>query len=194
MKFIASIGLLTSILLIVVLPASAQSNLSWELRAGADFPTEQIGGAELNSGYGFDGIVAYWFMPYTSLFGGWSWHQFSTDDTFAGNNVDFNETGYSLGLEFTYPLGTSPHAFYIRGGGVYSHLEAESTDGGFSVDSDHGLGWQAEAGVAFLLGNRWVIKPGFRYRTLSEDFQVGTATTDFDLSYYNLSIGITRNF
>jgi len=172
----------------------AQSNLSWEIRAGVDLATQDLGDADLNTGFGFDGILTYQFMEHTSVFGGWGWHRFTSDNSFAGSNMDFEETGYTFGLEFLHPLGNTSMDFYIRGGGIYNHIEVENSNGDITADSDHGLGWQAEAGLAFNLGNKWMLKPGVRYRSLSRDIEVGNITTDIDLTYFNLAVGITRSF
>lgn len=45
----------------------AQDSFSLELRTGADFATQELGDADLNTGFGFDGILAYHFsltLPY----------------------------------------------------------------------------------------------------------------------------------
>jgi len=174
--------------------ASAQSRISWEIRTGVDFATQELGNADLNTGFGLDGILSYRFMPHTSVFGGWGWHRFTSDDSFAGANMDFEETGYTFGLEYLHPLGNTPLDFYLRGGGIYNHIEVENSDGDITADSDHGLGWQIEGGLAFDLGNHWMLKPGIRYRALSRDIEVSNITTDIDLTVFNTSIGISRTF
>jgi len=174
--------------------ASAQSRISWEIRTGVDFATQELGNADLNTGFGLDGMLSYRFMPHTSVFGGWGWHRFTSDDSFAGANMDFEETGYTFGLEYLHPLGNTPLDFYLRGGGIYNHIEVENSDGDITANSDHGLGWQIEGGLAFDLGNRWMLKPGIRYRALSRDIEVGNITTDIDLTVFNTSIGISRTF
>lgn len=172
----------------------AQNSFSLELRTGVDFATQELGDADLNTGFGFDGILSYRFMPHTSIFGGWGWHRFTSDDSFAGANMDFEETGYTFGLEFLHPLGQSPVNFYLRGGGIYNHIEVEDDDGDITGDSDHGLGWQAGAGLAFDIGNRWMLKPGVRYRSLSRDIEVGDISSDIDLTYFNIAVGIAKTF
>lgn len=169
----------------------AQNRLSWEVRTGVDFAARDLGNTALNTGYGIDGILAYRFMPHTSLFGGWGWHQFTSDGS---PDMDFEETGYTFGLEFLHPIGFSAVNFYIRAGGIYHHVEVENSDGDTIADSDHGLGWQADAGVAFDLGNRWLLKPAVRYRSLSQDIDIGETPTDIELIYYTLSVGISRSF
>ncbi|MGM0588076.1 MAG: outer membrane beta-barrel protein [Bacteroidota bacterium] len=174
--------------------ALGQDRIGLEIRTGVDFATQKLGDTDLDTGFGFDGIVSYRVVPYTSIFGGWGWHRFTSDDSFAGENMDFEETGYTFGLEYMRPLGNSSLDFYVRGGGIYNHIEVESSDGDITADSDHGLGWQAEAGVAFDLGNQWILKPGVRYRSLSRDIEVGNITTDVDLTVINISIGISKTF
>jgi len=193
-RLISLLSILGMVLMLTVQVASAQSRISWEIRTGINFATQELGNADLNTGFGFDGILSYRFMTHTSVFGGWGWHHFSSDDSFAGANMDFEETGYTFGVEYLHPLGNSPLDFYIRGGGIYNHIEVESSDGDITADSDHGLGWQIEGGLAFDLGNRWMLKPGVRYRSLSRDIEVGNTTTDVDLTVFNTSIGISRTF
>lgn len=193
-KLLSILSIIGIIIALSVQPVHAQSNLGWEIRTGADFATQELGNADLNTGFGFDGILTYRFMEHTSVFGGWGWHRFTSDDSFAGSNMDFEETGYTFGLEFLHPLANTPMDFYIRGGGIYNHIEVENSDGDITADSDHGLGWQAEAGLAFDLGNKWMLKPGVRYRSLSRDIEVGNITSDIDLTYFNLAVGIARSF
>ena len=193
-RIILLLSIIGLVFILTLQVANAQSRWGWELRTGVDFATQELGNADLNTGFGFDGILSYRFMPHTSVFGGWGWHRFSSDDSFAGANMDFEETGYTFGLEYLHPLGSSALDFYIRGGGIYNHIEVESSDGDITADSDHGLGWQIEGGLAFDLGNRWILKPGVRYRSLSRDIEIGNTTTDVDLTVFNTSIGISRTF
>lgn len=193
MKYISTLFLSLFIFAAVQL-THAQNNFSLELRTGADFATQELGNTDLNTGFGFDGILSYRFMPHTAVFGGWGWHRFGSDDSFAGTDVDFEETGYTFGLEYLHPLGNTQLNYYLRGGGIYNHIEVESSDGDITADSDHGLGWQIEGGLAFELGNRWMLKPGIRYRSLSRDIDIGNTTTDVDLTVFNLSVGISKTF
>lgn len=194
MKLITLSPIIGFLFLISVETTAAQPLVSWEIRGGADVATQELGDANLNTGYGFDGILSFWFKPYISVYAGWGWHQFPSDDPFAGASMDFTETGYTFGLEFMYPLGNLSHGFYLRGGGIYNQVQAESRNGDITADSGHGLGWQAETGLAFDLGYNWVLKPGVRYRSLSEDIEIGDTTTDIDLRYLNFAIGISRSF
>jgi opacity protein-like surface antigen len=193
MKSISALFLSLFMVAIVQL-SHAQHKFNVELRPGVDFATQKLGDTDLNTGFGFDGILSYRFMPQMELFGGWGWHRFTSDDSFAGANMDFEETGYTFGLAYFIPLSKSELDIYIRGGGIYNHIEVESSDGDITGDSDHGLGWQAEAGVAFNIGNHWILKPGVRYRSLSQDIEIGNTTTGVDLTVFNVSIGISKAF
>lgn len=193
-KTLSTLTILAVILFLSLQSANAQSRISWELKTGVDFPTQDLGDADLTTGFGFDGIITFHFTPHTSVFGGWGWHRFTSDNSFAGADVDFEETGYTFGVEYMHPLGDTPMDYYVRTGGIYNHIEAEDNDGDITYDTNHGLGWQAEAGLAFDLGNRWLFKPGVRYRSLSRDFDIGTTTVEADLTTFNVSAGISRSF
>lgn len=121
-KLITILSIIGIVLTLSVQTVNAQNNISWEIRTGADFATQELGNADLNTGFGFDGILSYRFMPHTAVFGGWGWHHFSSEGSFAGANMDFEETG-TFGLEYMHPLGNSSLDLYIRGGGIYNHIE-----------------------------------------------------------------------
>ena len=193
-RIILLLSIIGMVLMLTVQMTNAQNRISWEFRTGVDFATQELGNADLNTGFGFDGMLAYRFMPHTSVFGGWGWHRFTSDDSFAGSNMDFEETGYTFGLEFLHPLGNTQFDFYLRGGGIYNHIEVENSNGDITADSGHGLGWQIEGGLAFDLGNRWILKPGVRYRSLSRDIEIGNITAKTNLTTFNTSIGISRTF
>lgn len=174
--------------------ANAQNNLSLDFRTGAAFPIEKLGDADLNTGFGFEATLDYRFMPHLSAYAGWGWHKFTSDDSFAGSNVDFEETGYTFGLQFIHSMGISDLDFFIRAGGIYNHLEVENDDGDITADSGHGLGWQTEAGLVFPLGEKWRLMPGVRYRSLSRDIEIGNVTTSTDLRYIDLGVGLSVTF
>ena len=175
-------------------PAVAQSRLSWEVRSGIAFATQDLGDADLGTGFGFEGTLAYRFMPHLAGYAGWGWHRFSADQSFAGTNADFEETGYTFGLQFVHPLGKLPLDYFVRGGGIFNHIETENGEGNITADSGHGLGWQVETGLAIPLGNHWQLMPGVRYRSLSRDIEIGTVSTAVDLTYLTVGVGISRSF
>jgi opacity protein-like surface antigen len=180
-------------LFVSVQTAGAQSPLSLEIRPGVDFATQKMGGSDLGTGFGIGAVLDYRFMLHLSVYGGWGWHRFTSDDSFGGD-FDIEETGYTFGLQFLHPIGTSQTNYFIRAGGIYNHIELENSDGDITADSGHGLGWQVEGGLAFALSDKWQLKPGVRYRSLSREIEVGDSNADADLSYVEVGVGFVRAF
>jgi hypothetical protein len=79
----------------VLLPSAVQAQARWsiELRGGAAFATRTLASTELEDGIGLEGTVAYRFMPHAAAYAGWDWLHFSSDHSFAGSDMDFEETG-----------------------------------------------------------------------------------------------------
>lgn len=179
------------------LPGSVQAQNRWrlELRGGVAFATEDLGDASLGTGFGFEGTINYRFQPHLWAYAGWDWHRFSSEGSFAGADSDIEETGYAFGLLFEHPLGgPSSPALQLRAGGTYNHMEIENATGNLVADSDHGLGWEAGAGLAFRLDDRWQVAPGVRFRSLSRDLTVGSVATPADLRYLDVGVGFSRSF
>lgn len=172
----------------------AQSKLGWEIRPAVAVATEDLGDADLNTGFGFEGTLSYVFIDKLSGYAGWSWYQFNADQSFAGTDVDFEETGYTLGLQFKNAIGQSALDYFVRGGAIINHIETENNEGDITADSGHGLGWQLGAGIEIDLGRAWMLKPGIRYRSLSRNIDIGTVKTAVDLNYLSFGIGISRTF
>ena len=103
--------------------AQAQNRVRFELRGGAAFPTAELGGATLGTGFGFEGTVAYRIQPHLSVYAGWDWHRFTADASFAGPNTDLEETGYAVGLQVQHPLQSGAVALPLRAGATCNHIE-----------------------------------------------------------------------
>lgn len=187
----AVIGL---ILILSSQSADAQKKWSFELKPGVNFPTKDLHDAKLKTGFGFEGVLAYRFMPHLAAYAGWSWNKFNADKSFAGNDTDFEETGYSFGLQFIHPISNSNISYLIKAGGIYNHIETENSAGNIINDTGHGLGWQAGAGVSIPLGNRWNLIPEVRYRSLSRDIKIGNEKIPVDLNYVSAGLGISYTF
>lgn len=188
-------GVLGLALCIVPATVTAQSRFHFELRPGVAIPTQDLADASLTIGIGFEGTIGYRFLPHLGVYAGWDWHHFTADQSFAGNDLDFEETGYAFGLRFQHPLGgeTSTVALQLRGGGTVNHIEVENNSGDLVVDTGHGLGWEVGAGVAVRLGG-WELVPGARYRSLRRDFEIGATTTTGTLRYLAIEFGVARRF
>ena len=187
----AVIGL---ILILSSQSADAQKKWSFELKPGVSFPTKDLHDAKLKTGFGFEGVLAYRFMPHLAAYAGWSWNKFNADKSFAGNDTDFEETGYSFGLQFVHPFPNSSISFLLKAGGTYNHIETENSEGNIINDTGHGPGWQAGAGVSIPLGNRWNLAPEARYRSLSRDLKIGNVKIPADLNYVSAGLGVSYSF
>jgi opacity protein-like surface antigen len=188
------IGAISLVFLCTSPSAAAQDRWSLVVRGAANFATQDLGDADLDTGFGFEGTVAYRFMPHLAAYAGWGWNHFPAEQSFSGKDVDFEETGYTFGLQFMHPFGTSAIQYLIGAGGIYNHIEAENNDGDNIGDSDHGFGWQIEAGLSIPLGERWHVMPDLRYRSLSSDISVADSETTVDLNYLSAGVRISFSF
>lgn len=171
----------------------AQDRWSFEIRPGVNFATEKLGTANLDTGFGGEGNLAYRFMPHLSVYSGWSWNYFGSDQTVAGTKLDFEETGYTYGLQFIHPIGNSRINFLVRAGGLQNHIEVEKGNE-VIFDSGHGFGWQAEGGLVIPIGEKWNFKPSARYRALSRDITIETVNSSIDLKYISVGGGVAYRF
>ena len=171
----------------------AQDRWSFELRPGVDFATKKLGDIDLNTGFGIEGSFAYRFMPHLAVYAGWSWNKFGSDTKINGTNLDFEETGYTYGLQFIHPIGDSKINLLARAGGLANHIEVEQ-GGDVISDSGHGFGWQVEGGLAIPLSKKWILMPSVRYRSLSRDLTIETVTSSVDLNYLSVGLGIAVKF
>lgn len=193
----AKVILITILCIQMMSTALAQGNekrFGFELSGGASLATSKPGDAKLNPGLGFEGIFHYCFMPHTGVYAGWGWNHFGSDDSFAGKNIDFEETGYVFGLQYKHPFGQKPLAYYFRAGGLYNHIELENTDGDIIADSGHGLGFQLATGIDYSLGKNWSITPGLKFNYLNREITTDELTTKLDHQYLSLRVGILKKF
>lgn len=177
----------------------AQERWGFELRVNGNVPTQEIEGRDLGAGFGFDGTLRYRFLTHLGAYAGWDWIRYSPDDSFAGADTDFEETGYVFGLRFEHPLsaegpGGEGWAWWARAGATVDHIEIEDSGGELIADSGHGLGWEAGAGLAYGFGSAWSFTPGVRYRSLTRDVEIGAVSTDVELRYLAFEVGIARLF
>ncbi|MEJ2540909.1 MAG: outer membrane beta-barrel protein [Gemmatimonadota bacterium] len=189
------------VLLLLVLVGSvgslrAQAPWSLEAQGGAGFP---VGDLEepLVTGPGFGAVAAYRFLPHLAAYGGWDWFSFDSGTSFAGNEVEFEETGYVLGLRFEHPLPFDlgiPLAYRVHAGATYKHIELEGQDGTALADSGHGVGWEVGGGLTWDITPRWYVSPGVRYRALNRDVEIESVTTELDLTYVALQLGAGIRF
>ena len=181
-------------LLIFSNQAMAQKNWSLSLRSGANFTTTKLGDSDLKTGYGFEGTIAYKFLPNLAIYTGWGWNRFNTNRLFTLSNIDVVETGYKAGLQITAPIGTSNLKYLLAGGGVYNHLEVENAEGKMTDDSGFGYGWEAEGGIVIPLGSSFSLTPTVRYHALTRDLKNGNLPTKVNLNYVSTGLGLSYLF
>jgi opacity protein-like surface antigen len=177
-------------------PAGAQERWAVEFRGNGIVGTHDLDMDTHQNGFGYEASVRYRFLPHLSAYAGWDWTRFKAGDAFTGPHAGhLEETGYAVGLRFEHPFREgSRTAGWLRAGGMYNHVELENKDGDVVSDSGHGLGWEAGAGLAYGLNGRWSLTPGVRYRAISRDLEVGSATIPVDLQYVAFELGIAFRF
>ena len=166
---------------------------SLELNGGLSVPTKEFVEG-IRMGFGFEGTFQYRFMPHTSVYGGWGSNWLSTESTDAENNLDYEETGYVLGLDFRHPIGDSRLSYYVRAGALYNHIEIENPDGDILDDSGHGPGFQLAAGLDISLGSGWSLTPGLKFNYLSGETELEGVTKELDYQYMSARVGIAKKF
>lgn len=184
----------TLALIFAINQSIAQDRWSLELRPGVNYATQDISDADLGLGFGAELTVAYRFMSHLAAYAGWSYNNFAVDQSFAGTDASFEETGYTFGLQFIHPIGETGIKYLVRAGGTYNHLEIENSDGDITIDSGHGLGWQAEAGLVIPLSEKFSLLPSIRYRSLNREISINNTTTPVNLNYFSAGVGLSWAF
>lgn len=184
----------TLALIFTINQSIAQDRWSLELRPGVNYATQDISDADLGLGFGAELTVAYRFMSHLAAYAGWSYNNFAVDQSFAGTDASFEETGYTFGLQFIHPIGETEVKYLVRAGGTYNHLEIENSDGDITIDSGHGLGWQAEAGLVIPLSEKFSLLPSIRYRSLNREISINNTTTPVSLNYFSAGVGLSWAF
>lgn len=171
-----------------------EKRFGFELSTGASFALSKPGDTQLNPGFGAEGIFHYRFLTNTGIFAGWGWNRFGADQSFAGENTCFEETGYLIGLELKQAIGNKSLLYYLRFAGLYNHLELENAAGEIIGDSGHGLGFQLAAGIDYKLGEKWSLTPGLKFNSLSRSIEIDNVDTNLSHRYISIRIGLLRNF
>lgn len=194
MKTKVLLTLILSVIMSATSPAQEKDKkFAFELNGGPSVPTKEfVEGIKI--GFGFECTFHYKFLPHTGFYGGWGANWLSTEPTTAGNNMDYEETGYVLGLEFRHPIGDSGMAYYLRAGALYNHIETENAGGDILDDTKHGPGFQLAGGLEFNLGKNWSLTPGLKFNSLSRDTEVDGTTKKLDYQYISARVGIAKKF
>ena len=185
-------GMITGLaLLCSSFEAQAQNEWAVSVKSGVNIPTEELGGTNLNTGFGTEGTISYEFTNFLAAYAGWGWNKFSADHSFAGDDVDFEETGYTFGVQFNYPTTVTRVTYMLSAGGVYNHLELENKAGNNIGDTGHELGTQFETGIMIMLGKHFRLTPYGRYRLLSNEIEMDQSVIPVNLKYLSFGLGMS---
>jgi len=165
-----------------------------ELDGDVSIVASDLNGANLNTGLGFETILQYRFMPYTSVYGGWGYTHFNANESFAGSDIDFEQTGYILGLQFKRAISNSPISYFLRGGMLYSHIETENNAGDIISDTGHGVGFQVAGGIEVSMGKNWSLAPELKYNSLSGETELEGMNYELDLRHVSARMGLVKRF
>ncbi|PRY99944.1 outer membrane protein with beta-barrel domain [Marinilabilia salmonicolor] len=195
MKTRALVSIVFAIMVSVTTMAQEkEKRFGFEFSSGLSVATGNLGETTRDTGLGFEGIFHYRFLTHTGVYLGWGWNQFGANDSFGGNDVCFEETGYVFGLQYKHPLGDSPIQYYLRVGGLYNHIETENSEGEIVDDTGHGLGWQLAGGVDIPLGKNWNFTPGIKFNSLSRDAEFEGYNSELKYNYISFRLGILKRF
>ena len=129
------------------------------------------------------------------IYAGWSWFRFHSDQSFAGPDVEVDETGVLYGLQFERALGPHPlPEVRARAGLTYERVDLEPAAGGNGIRSDYDFGWGASMLLAFPLGEHLRLGPAVHYRAFSPTFPVGSGGESADLDHVSMDVAVTWHF
>lgn len=178
-------------LLLMASSIDGQGLLNVAFRPSASVPVQDLGNTALKMGGGFEATVSYQFLRGFTMYGGWGWNTFHPEDD-QSFFEHIEETGYRFGVQRIQPLSEDSRLnFLLTAGAIWNHLEAENTDGDIIDDSGHGLGWEADLGIAIPLNQRWQIVPGVRYHALSRDLNTDGVSQPVDLNYISIGVAVS---
>jgi hypothetical protein len=192
-KVLLSLALVT-LVSATTLAQDNEKRFGFELSSGVSMATNKLSESTLNPGFGFEGIFHYRFLPHAGIYAGWGWNRFGAEESFTGNDVCFEETGYVFGIQFKHPIGDSPVQYYLRTGGLYNHIETENNAGDIINNTGHGLGWQLAGGIAIPMGKNWSFTPGVKFNSLSRSSDFDGVTREMKHNYVSLRVGFLKNF
>ncbi len=151
--------------------AMAQDKFGISITPAANFPVDELGNTKLKNGFGGDATLFYNFTENLGIYGGWGWNKFSSSQSFAGSDIDFEETGYSAGIQFSQLIASTKMKLIFGAGATYRHIETQNSKGELIYDTGHGWGWEAKTGFSFPLGEHFNLIPTVKYSELSRDIE-----------------------
>jgi opacity protein-like surface antigen len=181
-------------LLFIARPLVAQERWRAEVRGGVNIAVDEFTAVDLKTGAGLEIGLGVRLAPGLFEYGAWDWQNRAAETRLFGVTADVEDTGYAFGLQYVALLAgrTKP---WIRGGGLFNHVEIEDEDSGdLFADSEHTWGVEIGGGVDVALSDRWSLTPGVRYRRFEPQVRYGGVETSATLSYVVVDVGLTLKF
>lgn len=173
--------------------------LSVEGHAGIGLPAGDFGDVA-NPSYGLGATVVYDLTPMIGIRTGYNYQRFGLDEKAGfGADAEYTDSGFALGLELkpvlTPGLDLLLHADailhqFVARGDVQIAVGWVVQDSEMSVTSDHRLGFDVGAGLAFPVGPHVSIVPRVRYRGYDSDFGEKVGSGEDGISYFAGGLGI----
>jgi hypothetical protein len=195
MKKRAFLTILSVVIMSMTLIGQEQNKrFGFELSGGGSIPFGRLDDSKLQIGGGFEGTLHFRVTPSMGIYAGWGWNKMGSNTSFAGNDVCFEETGYVFGLQFKRKFNSSPLSYYVRGAGLYNHIEIENAGGAIIGDTKHGFGFQLAGGLDIPLGKNWSLTPGIKFNSLQRPLVYGGSNRTLSLNYMMVRVGILKTF
>lgn len=186
--------LLAIAILLISFTIKAQEKWSVEFRPGLNFPTVDMGDIDAKVGFGFEFTGAYKLMPHLAVYVGWGWNEFKGENSFSGEDITFEESGYTFGFQIIRPIGTSVFSYVGSAGAIYNHIKLGNRGEEMATNTDYGFGWQVALGFDYEFASNLSLRPMLRYRSLSGDLEIANVSTDLKLNYISFGIGLAWEF
>lgn len=177
-----------------LIAGGGKARASLEVNGGLSLSACSPGESVTNAGTGGEALFHYRFTKHLGIYCGWGYNSFRNDYSPAGRVCDFEETGYSIGLQYKRQIEFSNSSVFVRGGFQYKHIEIEDPSGELFFDTTHGPGWQAGCGIDFPVAAKWSLLPEFRFNSLPERVGHAASVPIPDRNYFSIRLGILKKF
>ena len=181
-------------LFVTVMGLNTVSGQRWsiEFRPQLNFPTQEIEGPEVKTGFGFDLITAYNMMPHLKAYTGWAWNQFETKADMAAMELDITQNSFLLGFELTIPKQGSPLGFFGNSGINYGAIRLENNALNIDDRSSYKIGWHAGAGVRYRIDDTWALSSNVRFQSYSNEIDTSENAISVKLNYISFGFGLLK--
>ncbi len=163
-----------------------------EINGGLSLSSILPGESIANTGAGAELLLHYRVTQHFGIYGGWGYNVFRNIYPPAGHRCNFEETGYTIGIQYKRQIEFSNSSLFVRAGYQYKHIEIEEPSGELLFDTTHGPGWQAGCGIDIPLTRRWSMVSEVRFNYLRERAGHSPAFPVPDKDYFSLRLGLLK--